>query len=352
MKSIIAPGALFVVLFGALSLQAGADKLDRAQLLFYEEGGKVHPVRTVADWEKRRAAILRAMEEVMGPPPGADRRCPLDLRVEEEVDCGSYVRRLISYAAEPEGRVPAYLLIPKDVLKSGERAPAVLSLHPTNAKGMRVTVGLANYPNSEYAVELAKRGFVCLAPPYPLLSDYNPDLKKLGYQSGTMKAIWDNRRGLDVLDTLAFVKPGAYAAIGHSLGGHNAIYTAAFDERIKVAVSNCGLDSYRDYMKGNIKGWTSDRYMPKLLGYPKGQTPFDFHEVVAAIAPRRVLIIAPKQDTNFQWWSAAAVAKAARDVFALYKAEANLRIEHPDVGHVFTPEMREEAYRFIAAGLK
>jgi hypothetical protein len=154
---------------------------------------------------------------------------------------------------------------------------------------MKVTVGLAAYPNAEYAVELVGRGFVCLAPPYPLLADYEPDLKKLGYQSGTMKAIWDNRRGLDLLDSLPFVEPGAYAALGHSLGGHNAVYTAAFDERIKVTVSNCGLDSYRDYMKGDIKGWTSERYMPKLLTYPKGQTPFDFPEVVAAIATRRVL---------------------------------------------------------------
>ena len=46
--------------------------------------------------------------------------------------------------------------------------------------------------NDEYGVELAKRGYVVIATPYPRLSDYNPDLKKLGYESGTMKAIWDN----------------------------------------------------------------------------------------------------------------------------------------------------------------
>ena len=66
-----------------------------------------------------------------------------------------------------------------------------------------------------------------------------------------MKAIWDNIRGLDLLESLRFVKRGRYGAIGHSLGGHNAIYTAVFDQRIKVVVSSCGFDSYLDYYDGD-----------------------------------------------------------------------------------------------------
>ena len=49
------------------------------------------------------------MQEVMGPLPGTEKRVSLDVRLLEEVDCGSYVRRLIDYASEPGGRVPAYL---------------------------------------------------------------------------------------------------------------------------------------------------------------------------------------------------------------------------------------------------
>ena len=59
-----------------------------------------------------------------------------------------------------------------------------------------------------------------------------------------MKAIWDNVRGLDFLESLSFVKRGKFGAIGHSLGGHNAIYTAVFDDRITVVVSSCGFDSF------------------------------------------------------------------------------------------------------------
>jgi len=200
-----------------------------------------------------------------------------------------------------------------------------------------------------YGVELAERGYVVLAPAYPLMANYQPDLKGLGYQSGTMKAIWDNIRGLDLLETLPFVKKSKFAALGHSLGGHNAIYTAVFDERIKVVVSSCGFDSYLDYMNGNIKGWTSDRYMPKLLEFRSrlGEIPFDFHELIAALAPRPVFINAPLHDTNFQWRSVDEVVRAAAQVYRLYGKPENLRLEHPDCGHDFPAEVREQAYRFV-----
>ena len=123
-------------------------------------------------------------------------------------------------------------------------------------------VGLGGKENRAYGAELAERGFVVLAPSYPQLANYWPDIKGLGYRSGTMKAVWDNIRGLDLLESLPYVKKGQLAAIGHSLGGHNSIYTAVFDERIRVIVSSCGFDSYLDYKDGNIAGWTSERYMP------------------------------------------------------------------------------------------
>lgn len=348
--------ASFLIFLSFCPFQArGQDKLDRDRLLFFADGaGKIQPVKSVADWEKRKTSILAAMQTIMGPLPGEDKRCPLDVKVIEEVDCGKYRRRLISYQSEPGMRTPAYLLIPNVPNELGVKFPAVLSLHPTNAKGFRVTVGLAETMNREYGVELAERGYVVIAPPYPQLSDYNPDLKKLGYESGTMKAIWDNLRAMDVLDSLPFVARGRYAAIGHSLGGHNAIYTAAFDERLKISVTSCGLDSYRDYMNGKIKGWTSDRYMPKLLNYADklDQVPFDFGEILGVIAPRHVHIVAPKRDNNFRWESAAKVTRSAAEIYHLHGAAGNLRIDHPDCEHVFPPEMRAKAYKMIDEVLK
>ena len=334
----------------AVPIRISFDASARTNLLAYPNvRGEIVPARSVADWQKRRASIVAAMQTIMGPLPGAEKRCPLDVRIEDETDCGAYVRRAISYLAEPEGRVPAYLLIPKAALTNSVRCRGVLSLHSTQAGGNKATAGVAAHPGNEHGVELAKRGYVVIAPPYPLLAGYNPDLKALGYESGTMKAIWDNIRALDLLESLPFVETNGFAAIGHSLGGHNSVYTAVFDPRIKVVVSSCGLDSYRDYMDGKIKGWASDRYMPKLLEYKDRlhELPFDFYEMVAALAPRPCFINAPIGDTNFKWRSVDAIAREARKVYALYGSSDNLRVEHPDCGHEFPGKMREEVYGVI-----
>jgi hypothetical protein len=299
-------------------------------------------------WEKvYRPAILARMQEVMGPLPQHDRKRALNVKIEEEVDCGEYVRRLITYEPEPDSITPAYLLIPKKVLNGNAKTHGVLCLHQTRAEGHKVVVGLADSPTDAYAVELVKRGYVCIAPPYPLLANYAPDLKAIGYQSGTMKAIWDNIRALDLLETLPYVRKGSFGAIGHSLGGHNGLYTAVFDLRIKVVATSCGFDSYRDYKGGDIRGWTSERYMPRLLNYTAENRPFDFHEVLAAIAPRTIFVNAPMGDDNFNWKSVDRVMEAAIPVFKLYDAIGNITVEHPNEGHVFSDAMRKRAYEEI-----
>jgi hypothetical protein len=301
------------------------------------------------------------MRTVMGTLPGDEKRCPFDVQLVEEVDCGSYVRRLITYASEPGSRVPAYLCVPKTALQDGgPPAPAVLCLHGTNNEvGHGVVVGFGG-TKRPYGSELAERGYVTFAPSYPLLAKYQPDLKSLGWESGTLKAVWDNIRGLDLLESLPYVKPGPFGAIGHSLGGHNAVYTSVFDDRIQAVVSSCGLDSFLDYYGGDEKnwfpqkGWCQTRYMLRLADY-RGRLqdiPFDFHELIGALAPRHVLIVAPLRDHNFRAASVGRIAAAATDVFRLYGHPERLRVEHPDCEHEFPVEMREKAYELFDMVLK
>lgn len=326
-------------------------RLQRDNLLIYRDrDGQLQPVRTVDDWQHRRAEILAAMQEVMGPLPGKEKRVDLQLRTERETDDGSYLHRVISFTTEPDSRLSAYLLIPKAALQPGAKPfPAILAPLGTGMSARAFSRealerdGLPHFNGPNYARRMAERGFVVLVPPYPILGSYNPDLKALGYQSGTMKAIWDNIRSLDVLESLPFVQRGRFGTVGHSLGGHNSVYTAVFDERLQVVVSSCGLDSYVDYMEGDIRGWAQERYMPRIAQYPLAEIPFDFHEMIAALAPRVCFINAPKNDSNFRWKSAAAVAEAARQIYTLYKVPDHLRIEHPDAGHDFPDPMQELA---------
>src|SRR5262245_47813608 len=128
-------------------------RLPRDKLLLYRgEDNQPTPVRSVNDWLRRRGEIVAAMQAVMGPLPGDEKRCPLDVKVEEEVNCGTYVRQLVTYASEPNSRVPAYLCVPKAALREGAKnVPAVLCLHGTdNVVGHGVVVGLGARPNRQY----------------------------------------------------------------------------------------------------------------------------------------------------------------------------------------------------------
>lgn len=330
--------------------------LSRTNLLEYRAAdGSIKIAKNASEWEPRRQAALAAFQQVAGPLPGPELRCPLEPQVIEETDCGSYVRRLITYTSQPGGQVPAYLCIPKAAL-SGAKTPAVLCLHPTeNTIGFKVVVGLGGKPHRQYAQELAERGFVTLSPSYPLLAGYQPDLKALHMPSGTMKAIWDNLRGLDYLDTLPFVDHRhGYAAIGHSLGGHNAIFTAVFDPRIQVIVSSCGFDSLLDYKGGDLKGYVQERYMLRMadyLGHPQ-DCPWDYYELIACLAPHHVFVNAPLHDANFHWQSVDRIADAALPLFRLPQAEPHLHITHPDTDHDFPDPARHTSYDLIKSVLQ
>ncbi|HEX3148413.1 MAG TPA: alpha/beta fold hydrolase [Gemmataceae bacterium] len=299
-----------------------------------------------------RSAALKRMEEVMGPLPTPARKAPLDVQITSEEKLDGYVRKKLTYVAEEGDRVPAYLLIPTEFK---DKRPAALCLHQTTAIGKGQPVGLDKDANKHYAWELVKRGYVCLVPDYPSFGDYKYDFKKSAHPSGTMKAIWNNVRGVDLLQSLPEVDGDRIAAIGHSLGGHNALFTAAFDERIKAVVTCCGFCSFAKYYGGNLKGWTSDRYMPRIAseyGNDPKRVPFEFADVLTVIAPRAILTVSPTKDDNFAVEGVKDVIRAVKPIYEKLGAADELQARYPDAGHDFLPEERKAAYEFLDRRLK
>ncbi len=321
-------------------------------LVLRNEHGDERPVRTAADWAERRKQVLVAMQEVMGPLPDDGRWVPLDVKVVEETEGPHYVRRKLTYAAEAGDRVPAYLLVPK---RRGGKLPAVLCLHQTGIGKDEVVLPGKGDENLRYAAHLAERGYVTLAPDYPSFGEYRYDFRSAPYRSGSMKAVWNNLRAVDLLQSLPEVDGERIGCIGHSLGGHNTMFTAAFDTRIKALVSNCGFTSFPKYYGGNLRGWTSDRYMPLIrtrFDLKPERVPFDFPEVVASLAPRAFLAIAPVGDDNFEVSGVKDCIAAARPVYELLGARDKLAAAYPECKHAFPPEMRKVAYEWLDRWLK
>jgi acetyl esterase/lipase len=245
------------------------------------------------------------------------------------------------------------LFIPKGVRDGA--APGVIALHQTVLEGKGEPAGLTPNKNQHYGLELAKRGYVVLAPDYPSFGEYAYDFDKDDYQSGTMKGIFDHLRAVDLLTSLKEVDPTRIGAIGHSLGGHNAIFLGAFDERVKVVVSCCGWTSFAKYYGGDLTGWTSARYMPRIrtaYNLDPARMPFDFNGTIAAIAPRAFLSISPLHDDNFAVEGVRQTMAEVEPVYALVAALENLHVEYPDCKHDFPPEMRAKAYEFIERALR
>ena len=194
-----------------------------------------------------------------------------------------------------------------------------------------------------------------LAPDYPYFGDSKTDPYALGYASATMKGIWSHMRCVDLLASLPEVDAERIGCIGHSLGGHNTLFVAAFDRRIKACVTNCGFTSFPKYYGGNLTGWSSDRYMPriaKVYGKDPRRMPFDFPEVLAAIAPRGVMVIATTKDANFDVSGVRDCVAAAGPVFGLLGAKGKLVAVYPEAAHEFTEEGRRAAYEFLDGELK
>lgn len=321
---------------------------------YLDADGARQPVRTLQDWAIRRRHILAGMQAVMGPVPGKGKRGPLEVRQLEEVTLeGGLVRRKIEYQTEPNDLVRAYLFIPAG---SGKR-PAVLCLHQTVTIGKEEPSGLGGKPNLHYALHLAQRGYVTLAPDYPSFGEHKFDFAdpKFGYISGTMKAIWDNMRALDLLESLPEVDGQRMGCIGHSLGGHNTMFTAAFDPRIKALVSNCGFTRFHKYYGGKLAGWTSPRYMPLIASRYQNdpnQVPFDFPEIIALFAPRPFLASSPISDSNFEVSGVRDAIASARPIYALYGKADQLQANYPNSTHDFPEDARNVAYGFLDKYLK
>jgi pimeloyl-ACP methyl ester carboxylesterase len=327
---------------------------DKAKLLVYREGGKEYPVRTPASWAKRRGDILVNMQRVMGMLPEPAAKVPLAVDILATEKTPRFVRQKLTFAVAKGERVTAYLLTPRE--RKG-KLPAVLCLHQTNGKlGAREPAGLGGNPNLHYAAHLAERGYVTLAPDYPSFGEYQPfDFKKSGFASGSLNAVWNNMLAIDLLQSLPEVDSGRIGCIGHSLGGHNTMFTAAFEPRIKALVSNCGFTSFPKYFGGRLKGWTSDRYMPRIASVYElrpEKVPFDFPEVVAALAPRAFLASAPLRDSNFEVSGVKDCIAAARPVYELLGAGEKLAANYPDCAHDFPPEVRKVAYEWLDRWLK
>jgi dienelactone hydrolase len=307
----------------------------------------------VAEVKLDRARLLELMGHTPAAPP------PLAPERLESVDLGDVVREKVTYAVEAGERVPAFVFVPKGT----GPFPAVLCHHQHGGEfqvGKDGPAGLGSTDDQHYAIELARRGYVTIAPDalaFGERQDPSHKLKDASYErfealhritegkSLQGKYVWDARRALDYLETRAEVDASRIGMIGHSLGGQETLFTTAADTRIRAAVSSCGFGSLRVLQR--------DRILHNFALFVPGLAEAgDYGAVLALVAPRPFLVAARSEDPIFPLDGIEETVAAGRAAYAAAGAADRLATFYEPGPHQFSPAMREAAYGWLDRWLK
>lgn len=313
-------------------------------------------------WPERRQLIERVWREYIGAldEPGTGR-----IRIREKTHGeGEPVERWsVHIDGGSIGPIPADLLIPSSTLTADTEsnpAPAVIACHPTHPDGKRAITTETGEGRRPYGLELARRGYVVIAPDCLSAGERIYEGQKafrtapfyLEHPDSTIVArnISDHQSALNALCELPFVDADRIGAIGHSLGGYNAYFLAGLDERIRAVVSSCGFSPLRHDPRPGRWGqrdWYT--HIPEITeDLDRGRVPFDFGQIAALVAPRPFFNYFGQADAIFPHWQA--IGEALQSVLQLYDSIGrNQRFEMLMGGgpHDFPAHIRELSYRFL-----
>lgn len=301
----------------------------------------------VAQWRKRWTTFLFG-----GALPSHD--TPLNVREDRRDESDGIERVHLTYDTEPDVRTEAYVLRPKNA--SG-KLPAVVVFHSTSNETIEQTGAFDPSVDRHIGAHLARRGYVVIAPKCYLWGAagetppakagrefYVGEVTKMQQRhpqwKGMARMIWDGWRAVDVLAARADVDTAHIGAIGHSLGAKESLFSAAFDERIKAAVSSDGGIGL------TLSNWHDPWYLGPEIRAPGFE--LENHQVLAMIAPRAFLLAGGDYDNDRAWPFIASALPLWKsldtpDAVGWYRHKA---------GHNWPPDAQKVGYEFLDKYLK
>lgn len=311
------------------------------------------------DWPEIRKKVLVRINKTFGTAPCDMSPCKNDFKEIERYTNYGLEHIKISYHVYEDFWNEAIIVLPEN-LNQISPAPAALITHGTN--GLQGKYGMLDpeaVRNRGYAIELARRGFVCIAPDqYGFGSQMeNPEYKQKfekfydDYPQWSLmsRRVLDHIRALDVLCQLDYVKKDGFGVMGNSLGGCAAMYIAAFDERIKAAVLSTGIspNATNIYRSVNGQDWITPHVVKELR--TGGVPSWDLHEIIALCAPRAVLCLEPFNDPYNPFTTTTIdCVKSAWAVYNLLGEPQKLSLYLHGDGHDTVDDVRSFAYDWLA----
>jgi dienelactone hydrolase len=253
----------------------------------------------LADAERLRLE-LRSFLGVTAPA------APPDVEVLASSQEDGFARHLVHLIIEGDN-IPSLLAVPS----GAGPFPGVVVLHQHAGQrhfGKSEVFGLVGDEFQAFGPALARAGFVVLAPDSIAFEDRRPGgpgteprdddrdqhYNALAYRlvaGDTLmrKVLEDAMAAVSALLARPDVKTEAVGALGHSYGGNTTLFLAAVDDRVRFGCASGALASYRR-KQADGTGIEGAEVIPGFTSR------FDIEHVLAAIAPRRFLVVSGTDD--------------------------------------------------------
>ncbi len=324
-------------------------------------------IGTVKDWELKREGILKNIRSIMGDgPPLVHNSGPGELKnggVGED-NFGSFLPRPAETTEMGVMKITPYkgfgdylygnLYYPKNMVKAGQKLPVFIYLHPYDYSKGFSTID-HQYGLQHFFENLTRQGYAVFA--FDMLGFGNridegtrfyqryPHWSKMGAIIADVKSAVDALENLDIIDNRKI-----YTA-GYALGATVGLYATALDRRIAGTIAVAGFTPMRTGAAGHegIRAFSHLHGLLPRLGFFVGnekRIPFDFHEVLAAIAPRPVLIIAPEYDQNVILPGVEKAVKEASEIYKLYPSAPAIQLVKPKSDSRFSDAIKQEIYQW------
>jgi pimeloyl-ACP methyl ester carboxylesterase len=363
-------------------------------------GGRT--IASAADWEKKAASIRKAVEWALGDSPprmppaqgrGGLMRAPGAAPGRTAAPAagraggarggnpGQVTPDLVNWVIARGGNSFGWLAPERDQVTSrpvsfgfGVRGDLYYPANtPENAKlptviwlhGFSYPLGyMWVYHNDLHPIlALAKAGYAVLAYDQSgfgsRLTETGPFYDRYPHWSHMGRMVEDVRAAVDALEKDGVVDAQRIYLFGYSMGGAVGLHAAALDSRISGVVSICGFTPLRtdtaDRGTGGVARYSHERDLMPRLGFFLGheaQIPYDYDELLGAIAPRPVLIVQPELDRDATPADVRAAVNGAKKVYALYDAASQLVLREPWDYNRLPERTQNEIIQWMGASLR
>ena len=279
-----------------------------------------------ADYEAWRESVRLKLRELAGLDRIEANACPVVVEVEAEVVKDGYKQIRFSFEAEPGAVVPCYLLIP-DTGKDKYPVAITLQGHSSGFHNSIAEPKPDENPSyalgrGAFAVQAVRQGYIALAieqrgmgerrPNEPhqfeaQMCEYTAHFALMLGRTLLGERMFDVSRAIDALSYFPECDLDKILITGNSGGGTMSFYAAAYDERIKLSVPSCAFCTYED----SIMNW----YHCSCNFIPSSYLWFEMQDLACLIAPRRLAVIAGKEDQIFPLYGVERGYKTVEEIY-------------------------------------